>query len=98
MFFHHLTTPLPHHHTTTMLTGKTALVTGSSQGIGLAVGRAFTAAGARVVFTSERPRDAVPDFDSVAHYVQADLTRDGEPERLVAAAWDLLGPIDVLVN
>ena len=38
------------------LTAKTALVTGSSQGIGLAVARAFQAAGARVVLTSERPR------------------------------------------
>jgi NAD(P)-dependent dehydrogenase (short-subunit alcohol dehydrogenase family) len=86
-----------------MLTGKTALVTGSSQGIGLAVARAFVAAGARVVLTSERPRDAVPDAEPVlalpgAYYVAADLTRDGGAERLVAEAWKLLGPIDVLVN
>jgi len=86
-----------------MLTGKTALITGSSQGIGLAVARAFVAAGARVVLTSEQPRAAVPAVDevlrsSVAHYVQADLMRDGEPERLVAEAWERLGSIDVLVN
>src|SRR5436305_3917780 len=81
-----------------MLQGKTALVTGSSQGIGLAVGRAFAAAGARVVLTSERPRDAVPDLTLADQYLQADLTRDGEAERLVAEAWDRLGSIDVLVN
>jgi glucose 1-dehydrogenase len=85
------------------LTGKTALVTGSSQGIGLAVARAFQAAGARVVLTSERPRSDLPDVETVlgrpgAHYFQADLGRDGEPERLVAEAWDWLGSIDVLVN
>src|SRR5436305_5368940 len=86
-----------------MLTGKTALITGSSQGIGLAVGRGFAAAGARVVLTAEQPRDNVPAVEEVfrsqgAHYVQADLMRDGEPERLVAEAWERLGPIDVLVN
>lgn len=80
-----------------MLPGKTALVTGSSQGIGLAVARAFVAAGAKVVLTSERPEESV-QLPPGAHYVQADLTRDGEPERLVAAAWDWLGSIDVLVN
>jgi glucose 1-dehydrogenase len=80
-----------------MLPNKTALVTGSSQGIGLAVAKAFVAAGAKVVLTSERPESEVslpPD----SHYIQADLAREGEPERLVAAAWDRLGSIDVLVN
>ena len=41
------------------LRGKTALVTGSSQGIGLAVAGAFAAAGARVALTSERPPEAL---------------------------------------
>src|SRR5438045_1134927 len=86
-----------------MLTGKTALITGSSQGIGLGVARAFVAAGARVVLTSEQPRADLAAVDDVlrlsgTHYVQADLMRDGEPERLVAEAWDWLGSIDVLVN
>jgi NAD(P)-dependent dehydrogenase (short-subunit alcohol dehydrogenase family) len=80
-----------------MLRGKTALVTGSSQGIGLAVAQAFADAGARVVLTSERPVDA-DTLPPNSHYVQADLTCDGAAERLVAAAWDALGPIDVLVN
>jgi glucose 1-dehydrogenase len=80
-----------------MLRNKTALVTGSSQGIGLAVAKAFVAAGAKVVLTSERPQSEVT-LPPGSHYIQADLTRDGEPERLVAAAWDHLGFIDVLVN
>jgi NAD(P)-dependent dehydrogenase (short-subunit alcohol dehydrogenase family) len=86
-----------------MLRGKRALVTGSSAGIGLAVAAACARHGATVVLTSERPREDVPDVEPVltspgCHYVAADLSREGEPERLVAAAWDRLGGIDVLVN
>jgi glucose 1-dehydrogenase len=80
-----------------MLPGKTALVTGSSQGIGLAVAEAFIAAGAKVVVTSERPEKSV-QVPPGTHYIQADLTRDGDAERLVASAWDRLGSIDIVVN
>ena len=86
------------------LQGKTALVTGSSQGIGLAVARAFAEAGARVVLTSERPVEECPEVRAVlaehpgASYVPADLTRDGSAEELVGRAWDALGGVEVLVN
>ncbi len=79
-----------------MLNGKTALVTGSSQGIGLGIVQAFARAGARVVATSDRPGDSLSGLN--AHYIQADLLKDGEPEHLVAEAWKHLGSIDVLVN
>jgi NAD(P)-dependent dehydrogenase (short-subunit alcohol dehydrogenase family) len=86
-----------------MLTGKKALVTGSSRGIGLAVADAFVRNGARVVLSSERPLSECPEVsrlvrDGRATYLVADLTRSGEAERLVAAAWDALGGLDVLVN
>jgi glucose 1-dehydrogenase len=87
-----------------MLQGKSALITGSSQGIGLGVAQAFAASGAKVVVTSEKSLAACPDVQRLlsdyehTRYVQADLLADGEPERLVAEAWAAFGSIDVLVN
>ena len=86
-----------------MLSGKKALVTGSSRGIGLGVAEAFVRHGARVVLSSERPLSDCPEVAKLiaggkAHYTPADLSRPGEPERLVASAWDTLGGLDVLVN
>jgi glucose 1-dehydrogenase len=87
-----------------MLSGKSALVTGSSQGIGLGVAQAFAASGAKVVATSEKPLKNCPDVQRLlsdyehTRYLQSDLLRDGEPERLVAEAWAAFGGLDVLVN
>lgn len=86
-----------------MLQGKKALVTGSSQGIGLGVAAAFLKHGASVVLSSERPLSACPAVEDLlrqpgAHYIPADLTKAGEPERLVGDAWERLGGLDVLVN
>jgi NAD(P)-dependent dehydrogenase (short-subunit alcohol dehydrogenase family) len=87
-----------------MLHGKTALVTGSSQGIGLGVAQAFAANGAAVVLTSEQPLERLRDVQrllsdyATTRYIQADLLKDGEPERLVAEAWAAVGGVDVLVN
>jgi NAD(P)-dependent dehydrogenase (short-subunit alcohol dehydrogenase family) len=83
--------------------GKTALVTGSSQGIGLGVARAFARHGAKVVLTSERAFDACPelaaDIDSSRmSYIQADLLDDEAVRRLAEEADARLGGIDILVN
>ncbi|MFM8270782.1 MAG: SDR family NAD(P)-dependent oxidoreductase, partial [Gemmata sp.] len=87
-----------------MLHGKAALITGSSQGIGLGAARAFAATGAKVVVTSEKPLANCPEVQRLlsdyehTRYIQADLLTDGEPERLVEAAWAAFGGLDVLVN
>ena len=87
-----------------MLNGKTALITGSSQGIGLGVAQAFAAAGAAVVFTSERPLASLREVQRLlsdfprTRYLQANLLSSGEPERLADEAWAAFGGIDVLVN
>jgi glucose 1-dehydrogenase len=85
-----------------LLSGKKALITGSSRGIGLGAAKAFLEYGAAVVLSSELPLAGCPDVTSVlgetAHYIAADMTRPGEPERLVAESWDRLGGLDILVN
>jgi NAD(P)-dependent dehydrogenase (short-subunit alcohol dehydrogenase family) len=86
-----------------MLNGKKALITGSSRGIGLGVADAFVRNGAAVVVSSELSVSIATEAGDVlrktgAHYIQADMTKPGEPERLVAEAWQRLGGLDVLVN
>jgi 3-oxoacyl-[acyl-carrier protein] reductase len=74
------------------LYGCVCVVTGSTAGIGLATARQLRKEGA-VVVTSGRSADGIGDL-----HVQADLSRSGEPERVVAAARDRFGRVDVLVN
>jgi NAD(P)-dependent dehydrogenase (short-subunit alcohol dehydrogenase family) len=74
------------------LDGRTCVVTGSTGGIGLAVAEALRTEGAKVV-TSGRHAAGIGDL-----HVQADLSRPGEPQRLIAAALDAFGRVDCLVN
>ncbi|HUC04469.1 MAG TPA: SDR family oxidoreductase [Acidimicrobiales bacterium] len=83
------------------LEGKVVLVTGSSSGIGAAVAGRFAGAGARVVVNSAR---SVADGEAVAAalpgacYVQGDITVPEDAARLVEAAQERWGRLDVLVN
>lgn len=79
------------------LDGRTALVTGASRGIGLAVVEALAAAGARVVAGSRSSSDRLDAL--AAHgrvrWVRADVGVPGGAEALVEAVG---GPLDILVN
>ncbi|WEK47199.1 MAG: 3-hydroxybutyrate dehydrogenase [Candidatus Andeanibacterium colombiense] len=78
------------------LSGKRALVTGSTSGIGLGIARALAGEGAEVVLSGfGAPEDIAALEDELgAKHVPADLMTQQGVEALMAAA----GPIDVLVN
>jgi 3-oxoacyl-[acyl-carrier protein] reductase len=76
------------------LRDRACLVTGSTDGIGLATARLLLEEGARVVTCG---RTQAPGIGEAAH-VQADLSAAGEPERAVEEAARALGSLDVLVN
>ncbi|WP_345763511.1 oxidoreductase [Diaminobutyricibacter sp. McL0608] len=80
----------------TELNGKTALVTGASRGIGLAIVRALIAAGATVVGSSRRVSAEL--VESGAFTYSADLTTAEGPAELVRAALAHVGDLDIVVN
>jgi NAD(P)-dependent dehydrogenase (short-subunit alcohol dehydrogenase family) len=76
------------------LRDRVCVVTGSTAGIGLETARLLVEEAARVVTCG---RSATPRIGERLH-VRGDLSRPGEPERLIAEAEEALGPVDVLVN
>ncbi|WP_433523906.1 SDR family NAD(P)-dependent oxidoreductase [Nocardia pseudovaccinii] len=81
------------------LSGKTAVVTGASKGIGLAITQALVDAGAHVVAGSRSRGPGLGTLEEVGKvtFVSADLSQPGGADDLIAAAADR-GGIDVLVN
>ena len=89
----------------TMLTGKVALVTGGSQGIGAGTARVMASYGADVAVNYLRAKDLAEEvcghirgLGRRAHPVQADVTDAEAVSQMMAEIEDGLGPIDVLVN
>jgi len=79
------------------LTGKVALITGASSGIGAATAAVFTDLGAKVAIGYFRnQKGAEQARASIA--IRADVRHESEIRRLVKSAADALGPIDILVN
>src|SRR3712207_305970 len=87
-----------------MLRGKVAVITGASQGLGRALALAFAREGARVVFNSRSEESIRPvaeeaeDMGAEVLALVADVSRDADVERLVGAAVERFGHVDVLVN
>lgn len=83
------------------LTGKTALVTGASGGIGADIARALHAAGATVGLSGTRvePLEALAkDLGDRAHVLPCNLSVAEEVEGLVKRASEAMGSVDILVN
>jgi NAD(P)-dependent dehydrogenase (short-subunit alcohol dehydrogenase family) len=85
------------------LSGKTALITGGTRGIGAAVVRSFLAEGAKVVFsgrTEESVTKAQVHFggDGTAIGIAAELEDAAAPAKLAKAALRRAGHLDILVN
>lgn len=86
------------------LAGKAAIITGAGSGIGKATARLFLREGAAVVAACYEPGDSEA-LESEAQglpgslaTLQADVTSDGDAQRLVRAAVERFGGLDILVN
>ncbi len=88
-----------------MLKGKTAVITGSTSGIGLGIALAFAAAGANVMLNGFGDPDAIAALGNelsaggvaVRHH-GADMTRPAEVTALIRETEAALGAVDILVN
>ena len=85
----------------TDLTGKTALVTGATGGIGAAIARAFHKAGASVAISGrqvDKLEALATELGERVHVVPCDLADRGAVSKLVDEAIAKLGRLDILVN
>ncbi|KGF79284.1 dehydrogenase [Massilia sp. JS1662] len=82
------------------LSQKTAIVTGASQGIGLACAERLVREGARVMLVDVRPEGAAAAeaLGDAARFFQADVSIKTEVGAMVAATLAAFGHIDILVN
>ena len=89
-----------------MLQGKSALVTGSTSGIGLAIARALAAQGANITINGFGDKDAIEkeragiesEFKVKAIYSGADMTKPADIASMVKTTEQTFGALDILVN
>lgn len=85
-----------------MLQGKTALVTGSTSGIGLGIAKALAKQGANIVLNgfgdTEGPQKEIAALGVKVAYHGADMSKASEIEAMMKFAADTFGRVDILVN
>lgn len=80
--------------------GRRALITGASSGLGLGCAQALAAEGVEVTISSrsaDKLAEAAASIDGVVHVIPADVTERDDVDRLVAAANERMGGIDILI-
>jgi NAD(P)-dependent dehydrogenase (short-subunit alcohol dehydrogenase family) len=87
------------------LTGKVALVTGGSKGLGKAMARGLAEAGADIIISSRHENELRPALDDIlkgaprrGKYIVADMSQRADVARLAKTALDALGRVDILIN
>ena len=88
------------------LAGKTAIVTGSTSGIGLGIANAFARAGADIVLNGMGdPKDIADERDNLARehnvdvvYSNADISKPDQIAQMITLAEEEFGGVDILVN
>ena len=88
------------------LNGRSVIVTGASRGIGRSIAEAFAAEGARLTICARGEDTLIATRDAIAaaypaaevQAVASDVTSDADAQRIIEAATNAYGAIDVLVN
>ena len=86
------------------LSGRTALVTGGSRGLGLQIAEALGEAGAKVMLTSRKAAELEQAVATLsqrgidARWIAADAARPEEAQRVCTETLERLGAVDILVN
>ncbi len=87
------------------LTGKVALVTGGSRGLGKAMARGLAEAGADIILSSRSEEELKSSLEEVLQglkrrgcYIPADMSKRGEAARLARTALERMGKVDILIN
>lgn len=87
------------------LTGKSAIITGGSKGLGLAMAAGLASAGANVMLVNRNAeegaaaaRELSTDYGVTAISFAADITKADQTDAMVNAALDAFGKVDILIN
>ena len=87
------------------LTGRSAIVTGGSKGLGLAMAEGLASAGANIMIVNRTSEDGkaaasqlASDYEIRAESFAADITSQRDTEAMVRAAIEYFGKVDILIN
>src|ERR1044071_2511098 len=87
------------------LSGRSAIITGGSKGLGLAMAAGLASAGAKIMLVNRNTEEGIKaaqilsqDFGVTAISYGADITKKDQAEAMAKTAIDTFGRIDILIN